>query len=107
MKTTKTFDLKTLDTLSLKELRAIHNVVFAAVNRAERIEATKKLSSRLISVDVEPRDEVSVTDRKRFASGFYRERRGFGGLGGRLYGETKTGILYVRSTSGKSWKKVT
>lgn len=106
MKTTKTFDLKTLDTLSLKELRAINNAVFAAMNRAERKATSEKVTSRLVSVDVEPCDEVSATDRKRFAGGFYREHRGFGGLGARLYGKTKTGVLYARDRFYKTWKKV-
>ena len=102
MKNTKTFDLKTLDTLSLKELRVIHNAVFAAKNRAERKATTEKVTSRLVGVDA----EVSSTDRKRFAGGFFREIRPSGWIGGRLYARTKTGILYVQNRFYKTWEKV-
>lgn len=102
MKTTKTFDLKTLDSLSLKELRAINNAVFAAMNRAERKATTEKVASRLVSVDA----EVSSTDRKRFTGGFFREIRPSGWMGGRLYARTKTGILYVQDRFYKTWEKV-
>ena len=105
MKNTKTFDLKTLDSLSLKELRAINNAVFAAMNRAERKADKEKTTSRLVAVEPE-RWQASATDRKRFAGGFFREQRPSGNLGGRLYAETKTGILYVQDRFGKTWEKV-
>ena len=105
MKNTKTFDLKTLDSLSLKELRAINGAVFAAMNRAERKADKEKTASRLTKV--EPAGwQASDTDRKRFAGGFFREQRPSGHLGGRLYAKTKTGILYVQDRFGKSWEKV-
>lgn len=103
MKNTKKFDLKTLDTLSLKELRAINSAVFAAKNRAERKADKVKATSGLIKVELDRWEAVSNTDRKRFAGGFFREQ---GRLNGRLYAKSKTGILYIQDTYGRSWEKV-
>ena len=105
MKTTKTFDLKTLDALSLKELRAINNAVFAAMNRAERKAVSEVVASRLRKITVTTL-EASASDQRRFTGGFFREQRLNGGLGGKLYAKTKTGVLYVRDRFYRTWEKV-
>ena len=72
-----------------------------AIRKADK----EKTASRLVAVEPE-RWQASPTDRKRFAGGFFREQRPSGNLGGRLYAETKTGILYVQDRFGKSWEKI-
>ena len=101
----KNIDLKALHLLSLKDLRKAKSLIDVATWKAEYKAANERTLSRLVKVKV-PRGEVTAADRRRFTGGFFREQRPSGNLGGRLYAETKTGILYVQDRFGKSWEKV-
>ena len=97
--------LSAIDSLDLAALRKLEGKISARRYKMEEKASQARLASRLVKVDV-ARWEVAPSDVKRFAGGFFREQRPSGRLGGRLYAETKTGILYVQNRFGRSWEKV-